>query len=278
MDSINLNMGISDGDTTTNVNITAENPYDLARILKNAGIAGNSKAFNQPATLASSSMVDGGTIQTTTSAQELRSIMNLLTDKFQVCESFEGDEEENEHSHGSDYDYRSHDVNDEEYPGKGSRDNANPELRYVPARYSDNPLKKSLKEYMKDIQTSRIVENECAPACLIGGLGEVSLQDITDGHRLFHDILGDDTTGITVIELDTPGKNEHNFVKGINSSYKVGNHVPFQIQSNGVSSNINGKIVLVITGSQLVNDRNEVEQRLASAGIQSHVKLPVKSF
>ena len=83
-EAVSLNVTTQQGEMNSTTTFTAEDTAALAAMLKNAGIAGNSTAFNGPATLTVDVSENGGTMNTTIQAPDLRSIMRLLEPEFEA--------------------------------------------------------------------------------------------------------------------------------------------------------------------------------------------------
>ena len=84
-EAVSLNVThTGDNGLTSNTTFTAEDTETLARVLKNAGLAGNSNQFNGPATLTVDCQEDGVTMSGTVNSPDLRSIMRLLEPEFQA--------------------------------------------------------------------------------------------------------------------------------------------------------------------------------------------------
>jgi hypothetical protein len=164
-EAVSLNISNSNGDMTSNTTITAADIPELAQVLKNAGIAGNSAAFNGPATLTVDVQEGGATMTSTINSPDLRSIMNLLEPQFAAMSYSDGDDDHmvdpidpngpeaasKEVDMGSDlvdpkigeeanYDYRTNETDPQEYAGIASRTVVQPDTKRVPARSGDNPL------------------------------------------------------------------------------------------------------------------------------------------
>lgn len=77
-----LSLSAQNGEMTSETTISADDVATLAQILKYAGIAGNSATFNGAATLTLDVEENGGRMNTTIQAPDLRSIMHLLEPEF----------------------------------------------------------------------------------------------------------------------------------------------------------------------------------------------------
>ena len=81
-EAVSLHMTSQNGEMNATTSVEAEDLAALALVLKNAGIAGNSEAFNGPATLNVTVQENGSTLTSSINSPDLRSIMNLLEPHF----------------------------------------------------------------------------------------------------------------------------------------------------------------------------------------------------
>lgn len=89
-EAVSLNVtNTGEGGVTSNTTFTADDAATLAIVLKNAGLAGNSNAFNGPASLTIDHTEDGVTMNSTVQAPDLRSIMKLLEPELQAAGELE---------------------------------------------------------------------------------------------------------------------------------------------------------------------------------------------
>jgi len=88
-EAASLNVTTEENGVTANTTFTAEDLAGLAALLKNAGIAGSSTAFNGPATLTVDQNSPTGGVTSSICAPDLRSIMQMIEPEFQAI----GDQE-----------------------------------------------------------------------------------------------------------------------------------------------------------------------------------------
>lgn len=148
-EAVSLHMTSQNGEMNATTSVEAEDLTALALVLKNAGIAGNSEAFNGPATLNVTVQENGSTLTSSINSPDLRSIMNLLEPHFAAV----GDVAEPEVDMGMDLEEPV--VQNEEstkmtpYAGIADRKPVQPDTKRVPARSGDNPLIEGPFDHMK---------------------------------------------------------------------------------------------------------------------------------